>query len=276
MMACSDDLRGWFRDFLLGVRVAFSPSNDSSYFSNFHGLVLAFPVFLILLITMNLGSYRPRLRTGAQKTSEGQAFECYFLFLLSAGALASLQLMHVDMELPWLFNQRHATILIVPLFLMWLAGALSKRRIMTIVTVLIAVFTILPGLLDCWNAKIDVALAAGRLQPLSHWLSKIERGQEHSVVVATGSLPQLLAPLVPGVGFHGVYKGTTERDLRMLFEKFGSELLIMEDRDIRGHLVFQNVDPKWFLAYFKVKTSFSGYVIFERTNEAAAYIKDER
>ena len=276
MMVASDGLSGEFKDLLLGIQVAFSPSNDSSYFSNFHGLVLALPVFLTLLIAMILGSRLPRHHPDVQRLFEGQRFEGRFLLLLSAGSFASLQLMHVDLELPWLFNQRHATILIVPLFLMWLTGILSKQRIARTAMILIAVFTILPGFLDCWNAKADVAMAAERLRPLSRWLSKYEQGRKDSVVVAIGSLPQLLAPFVSGVGFHGVYWGTTERDLRTLFEKFGGELLILEDRDIRGHLVFRGVGREWFSSYFEEKTSFSGYVIFERTNDADRHKRNGR
>jgi hypothetical protein len=276
MMAASDGLNGEFKDLLLGIQVAFSPTNDSSYFSNFHGLVLALPVFLTLLIATILGSRLPRPHRDVQGLVEGQGFEGRFFLLLSAGSFASLQLMHVDLDLPWLFNQRHATILIVPLFMMWLMGVLSNRRIPATAMILIAVFTILPGFLDCWNAKADVAMAAERLRPLSRWLSKYEQGREDSVIVAGGSLPQLLAPFASRVGFHGVYWGTTERDLHTLFEKFGGELLILEDRDIRGHLVFRGVRREWFSSYFEEKTSFSGYVIFERANDADRHKRNGR
>jgi hypothetical protein len=265
MLVSPATLAGRWKSLLLGLKVAFSPNGESSYFSNFHGLVFALPAFLILLLIGAKAWARSRKAAGGNVPDNAPRFEGPFLVLLSAGAFASLQLMQVDLDLPWLFNQRHATILLVPLFLMWQAAAVSRKRVVPIIAILVAFGTIIPGALDCWNAKTDVAMAAARLKPLERWLVSYEQGRSPAVVAAADSLPQLLSPMVPGVGFHGVYRGTAQQDLRTLFEKAGADLLILEDQQFRGQFFFRQVDPDWFATYFEPAAELPGYVVFRRS-----------
>jgi hypothetical protein len=260
----SDGVGAFLRDRLAGLGIAFSPSSASSYISNFHGLPYAFLLFFIWAIAGRLSRLRPRSPQDKGKGQKGWDFERAFVILFSAGSFASLQLMHMDVAQPWLFSHRHALLMIVPFFLAWLLLAGSRRLLWTTAAAVIGVYTVGASYWDCRNASVEDELAAERTKPVARWLAERAPGVRPLVIVAKGLLPQLLAPQVRGVGFHGVYDGTTERDYRVLVEQLGASLIILEDRDIGRSPLFQGVDPGWFPGHFERSAKLPGYVIFTR------------
>ncbi|HSA96007.1 MAG TPA: hypothetical protein VLJ16_08145, partial [Acidobacteriota bacterium] len=265
-LAPAPDLRSFVADRLAGLGTAFSPTDESSYAASFHGLPYAFVLVLVVAAGSLFLRRGKRPQPEARPVAADRGFESAFLVLFSAGAFASLQLMHMDVAQPWLFGHRHALIMIVPFFLAWWLLVRSRRLPAVIAAAAIGLYTVVASVGDCRMAGVDDALAAERYRPVVQWLEKRRptAGTDGPVVAASGLLPQFLAPQLPGFGFHGVYQSTTEQDLRTLFERLGAGLLILEDRDIGPGQVLGGVDPAWFERYFEPLAKLRGYALFVR------------
>jgi hypothetical protein len=254
----------FFADRLAGLGIAFSPASESGYARNFHGLFYALLLAVVWAAARFLGRSRARPPRALWTPLKGWGFTGTFLALFSAGSFASLQLMHMDIAQPWLFNHRHALLMIVPFFLAWWMLAGSRRLLWTTAAAVLGVYTVGASYLDCRNASAEDYLAAQRWKPIVQWLASRPAGKGPRVIAASGLLPQLLAPQVPGVGFHGVYEGTTERDLRVLFDQLGAELLILDDADAGRRTLSQAIDPGWLSRDLERRAELPGYVIFAR------------
>jgi len=265
-LAPAADLPSFVKDRLAGLGTAFSPTGESSYAANFHGLPYAFVLALVAAAGSLLIRRRKCSSQDAWPVAGHRGFEAAFLVLFSAGAFASLQLMHMDVAQPWLFGHRHALMMTVPFFLAWWLLARSRRLPAVVAAVAIGLYTVVASAGDCLTAGVDDTLAAERWKPVRQWLEERRPavGADRPVVAASGLLPQFLAPQLPGFGFHGVYQSTTEEDLRTLFERLGAGLLILEDRDIGPGRVLGGVDPAWFERYFKPVARLPGYALFAR------------
>jgi hypothetical protein len=268
MIAATNSAGEFLRDRIAGFINAFSPSYKWGYSQTFHALPYVF-LLAIILIILNFYSRKLRLpRTMIKESLRG--FELAFFGLLSAGAFASMHLMHVDLQKEWLFNHRHALILLPPFFLAWLFLSRSRRVVWRIVAVLVAVYTIAFSFMDCWHAANggEGFFAAQQAKSLSQWLLKQGYGRSPSIAVATSSLPQLLAPQVPNMGFHGVSACTTQKDLRTLFENLKAEILIIREFEIGERPLFRDFDRNWFNNYFELKAKRPGFSIFvKRRNQ---------
>jgi hypothetical protein len=180
-----------------------------------------------------------------------------------------MHFMHVDFRQEWLFNHRHALILLIPFFLAWLFISRSRRIVWRIAAAFVAVYTIAFSFMDCWHAANagEGFFTAQQTKNLSQWLLRQGYGRAPSIAVATSSLPQLLAPQVPNVGFHGVYTCTTQKDLRTLFENLKAEILIIKDSDIGERPLFRDFDRNWFDNYFELKAKGPGFSIFVKRRD---------
>jgi hypothetical protein len=257
----------FFADRLAGLGVAFSPGSEFGYERNFHGLFYALTLAIALAAAGDLGRARARPPRGLWASLKGWGFQRTFLVLFSAGSFASLQLMHMDIAQPWLFNHRHALLMIVPFFLAWWILAGSRRFLWTAAAALLGIYTVAASYLDCRNASAEDYLAAQKWRPVARWLADRPPGKGPRVVAASGLLPQLLAPQAPGVGFHGVYEGTTEGDYRVIFDRLGAELLILEDLDAGRDAFLQGIDPEWLSRDFERAAELPGYVVFARKGD---------
>jgi hypothetical protein len=263
-IVATDDVNAFLQDRLKGLKIAFSPASESGYVRIFYGLPYLLPFFFVLLPVQHFRERKARHISTDGRGRKPANFDAAFLVLFSAGSFATLQLMHVDMQQEWLFNQRHAIVMLIPLFLVWRYVAYSRRAVWTAVAGAVGVFTILASLWDCWNSAPNNLIAAQPTKAISRWLAEQGAGRDHSITVAANGLPQLLAPQVPGARFHGVYKCTTENDLRALFEELGAGRLVLEDHDLGEGWMFLYVDPQWFSSYFQQEAKIYGYAVFVR------------
>ena len=267
-IAATNSAEEFLRDRAAGLLNAFSPSYKWGYSQTFHALPYVFLLAIILLISLRIYSRKMRFPKALIK-ERFCGFELVFLGLLSAGSFASMHFMHVDFRQEWLFNHRHALILLIPFFLAWLFISRSRRIVWRIAAAFVAVYTIAFSFMDCWHAANagEGFFTAQQTKNLSQWLLRQGYGRAPSIAVATSSLPQLLAPQVPNVGFHGVYTCTTQKDLRTLFENLKAEILIIKDSDIGERPLFRDFDRNWFDNYFELKAKGPGFSIFVKRRD---------
>lgn len=254
----------WLLDRAEGFDVAYTVGGRYAYVQNFGVLHWAPP----LAVLFGLRRWRDPTRAAWARLREPSAAFTTYLVLLALGGFASIHTLHKDFGAEWNFATRHA---LTVLFLFgWGVVSLAARggagR-----TAAVAILSI-TGWLQAMDLKAlykdtEASASSGiqRRAGLVWWIQQARRADPALLIVTDE--PQRLAVLVPDLPVHSVWLRSSYDDLWTLFDHFGADYLIINDRIEKYD--FAN-DPRWTEGFELVAPDISGEAVYRRRDLASS------
>ena len=260
-------LKGFIIAFKLEGRYAFSRSFRLLHYS----LIAAVP-----FCYFELRRYTGKFSSTSLSDLLGNTRTTFYVFvvLLSLGGWLSIHTMHMNYFDEWFFARRQGLTCLFIFFLAMMYLLRQKKFLSVFIGVLLLSSSTIVAYIQysSWAKKADMnaeALTRLRLsevpprnQKLVKFLLDERKKRNKLTVVWTAQQPQLMAPYIPGVGFHWIYDKTTFEDVRIMFEELGADYLLLNLNETRNW-EFRRNNQKFHMAFDPVK-DFSKVSVFVR------------
>ena len=252
-------------DRLPGVAVAFSPLNKMSYSQVFFGLQYA-PLIAAPFALHAAWSALRRDRSGAVRwLRDPERLPLVFLLFLAAGGVASLHLIHKDVNAEWHFGKRHALTAFFAFYLGWLYLHGSRRPVVRRLALLILLVSVGGALSQAFRISARAARGTETYPERAKLIAFLDGqrppdGGAVTVAITSAGTQRLAVRTGNRVNYHWLHEQTTLEDLQVFFGTLGVKLLLI-NREEPPQAFLRS--PEDFAAAYEQVAEIDGYGIYE-------------
>jgi hypothetical protein len=258
----SDALAARFK----GMKLAFRWDHKRSYTRSFYAFTYALPLATVVAgITLAFDRPRSLLRRCWAWLRDARNADMIMLLLMSLLGLAMLHWL-IKGNGQWYFHRRHN----LSAFFAFLLPLVYLLRHRWAAVRVVGLLLFLVGTYGSVTATAGATASRAAHPPklvykdLSKWLRKEHEKRGDFTVAFTGSA-QHLGWQTPGISYHWMYPRTTLRDLDIMFDKLGADLLVVERVKRRKPWKFNRPAKAFAARYVEVyPDAFKRYQFFER------------
>jgi hypothetical protein len=284
----TDMIGDFLKDRLKGFIVSFNLLGEYAFSRSFHllhySLLVAIPIFYIDFRRSSLKTNWTRL---AEFRQNPRFPFLLFVIIFSLGGWLSIHLLHKNYYAEWNFARRQGLTCIF-IFFLAILYLLRHRKFLPVLIglLLLSTSTVIAYInYSAWvkNAEVNSGVLTqirllekpSKNQEIVQYLLKERSKRDKLTIVWTAHQPQLMAPYVPGAGFHWIYDKTTLEDVKIMFDELGADYLLFYPKETHDWKFRQNSEN--FDKAFEAVNSLSGFRVFVRkTNKKTYEIKPNK
>ncbi len=247
----------WFWFKIYGFFIAFLPFGKKSYIINFYGFQYSFVLAFIVLVWKK--NYRHIYDKLTKFVLEPKDYIILFFIIFAFIEFISIHLIHKKMWAVWNFATRHSVVCSFFFFICFIY-ILKLRRARKIGMILIFMAT----LAGFTNITIRTIYAAYNNVPIEHkrseliqYINSMSKTEPRIIVMYN---PQWLAPYTPKTYYHWIYEGTSEDDMKILFQTMKSDNLLLNR--IQYKKFIQNI-PSFSKEFSILEENLSGMILLQ-------------